>query len=297
MAAVSLDGSAIAAAPPTSLRGRDREWGAVSSALRCARSHTSSAVVIGGHAGAGCTRFVAAIGEAAGAAGLSVVSGSASRVTCVAPLTPLLEAIDALPDGPSSDWVGKSPSGLVDEAAAWLARQAARRPTAVVLDDLQWADPPLLAALRVLSVRLRSYPLVWALARHPGGADPGADEFFREFQTVLGAACVVLPPLNAAAVREIVTDLLGAEPDHEVVALAERAGGNPGLLTDLVLGSRRDGTIEVVDGRAVLRSWKLPERLQLNVLHRLERLTAEARQFVELGALSDPSSSSTTWRD
>ena len=285
MATASLDRTAIAAAAPASLRGRDREWGAVSSALRCARSHTSSAVVIEGHAGAGCTRFLAAVAEVAGGAGFSVVSGAASQVTSVAPLTPLLEAIDALPDGPNSEWFGESPSGVVDEIAACLARQATRRPTAVVLDDLQWADPVLLAALRILSVRLRSCPLVWVLARHPGEADACGDQFVREFETVLGAARVVLPPLGDTGVREIVTDLLGAEPDHEVVALAERAGGNPGLLTDLVLGSRRDGTIEVVDGCAVLRSWKLPERLELNVLHRLERLTAEARQFVELGAL------------
>lgn len=285
MAAASQDRSVMAAAPPAPLRGRDREWEAVSSALRCARGHTSSAVVIEGHAGAGCTTFLAAISEVAGGTGFSVVSGAASRVTCAVPLTPLLEAIDALPDGPSSGSVGKSPAALVDEAAARLTHQAARQPTAVVIDDLQWADPMLLAALRILSVRLRSYPLVWVLARHVGEADPCADEFVREFETVLGAARVVLPPLDTAAVREIVTDLLGAEPDHDVVALTERAGGNPGLLTDLVLGSRRDGTIDVVDGRGVLRSWKPPERLELNALHRLERLTAEARQFVEVGAL------------
>lgn len=281
----ALGRGALVAAPPSSLRGRDREWEAVSSALRCARSSTSSAVVIEGHAGAGCTRFLAAVAEVAGGAGFSVVSGSASRVTCVAPLTPLLEAIDALPYGPNGGWVAKSPSALLDEAAARLTRQTGRRPTVVVLDDLQWADPMLLAALRILSVRLRSYPLVWALARHAGEADPCADEFVREFETMLGAARVLLSPLDTAAVGEIVADLLRAEPDDDVVALANRAGGNPGLLNDLVLGSRRDGTIAVVDGRAVLRSWRPPERLERNVLHRLERLTAAARQFVEVGAL------------
>lgn len=281
----ALDRGALAATPPSSLRGRDREWAAVSLALRCARSHTSSAVVIEGHAGAGCTRFLSAVAEVAGGAGFSVVSGSASRVTSVAPLTPLLEAIDTLPDGPNSGWVGKSPSGLVDEAAARLTRQAARRPTVVVLDDLQWADPMLLATLRILSVRLRPYPLVWVLARHVGEADLCADEFVLEFETVLGAARLVLPPLDTAAVGEIVTDLLGAEPDDDVVALTGRAAGNPGLLTDLVLGSRRDGTIAAVDGRGVLRSWRPPERLERNVLHRLKRLTAAARQFVEVGAL------------
>jgi DNA-binding CsgD family transcriptional regulator/tetratricopeptide (TPR) repeat protein len=258
---------------------------AISSALECARSRTSSAVLIEGHAGAGCSRLLSAVAEVGVAAGFSVASGSASRVTWLAPLTPLLEAIDALPGGPNSGWAGRLPGELLDEAAACLKRHAGRKPTVVVLDDLQRADPMLLAALRVLSVRLRSHPLVWVFARHAGEAGPGADEFVRDLEDAVGATRVVLLPLDTAAVREIVTDLLGAEPADDLVALADRAGGNPGLLTDLVLGSRRDGSIDVVEGHGILRSWRPPRQLELNVLQQLERLTAAARQFVEVGAV------------
>ncbi|MDQ1494006.1 MAG: hypothetical protein QOG69_489 [Actinomycetota bacterium] len=286
MSAASLDRSAIAKRAPASLRGRDHEWEALSSStLECARARASSAVLIEGHAGVGCTSLLSALAEAAVAARSSVASGSVSRVTSLAPLTPLLEAIDALPGEPNSGWVGKSPEGLLDEAAACLKRQAVSRPTVVVLDDLQRADPMLLAALRVLSVRLRSYPLVWAFAWHPGEADPGASVLVRDFEASLGATRVVLRPLDTVAVGEIVTDLLGAEPDDDLFALTERAAGNPGLITDLVLGSRGDGSIDVVEGRAVLRSWRPPKRLELNVLRQLERLTAAARQFVEVAAV------------
>ena len=55
----------------------------------------------------------------------------------------------------------------------------AQGPLLLTLDDLHWADPMTLLALRSMTRDLASYPLVWMLARTTGSGDgPRLDRLF-----------------------------------------------------------------------------------------------------------------------
>src|SRR3954471_15920397 len=60
---------------------------------------------------------------------------------------------------------------LVGELHSRVEERAARGPQLVALDDLQWAEPTTLLALRTLIPELASYPLVWILSRTTGSGD------------------------------------------------------------------------------------------------------------------------------
>ncbi len=153
-------------------------------------------------------------------------------------------------------------------------------PALVSLDDLQWADPATLAALR----RLGRRPLAWLLTRR---TPPCADASGRLFDLMEdhGAARCVLTPLGDDAMAEIVIDLLGARPDAGLAGLAAGAGGNPALLTDLMTGLLEEGRIQISGGRARLSSVRLPDRLRSSVRRRLDGFGPRTRRLLTVAAV------------
>ena len=65
--------------------------------------------------------------------------------------------------------------------------------------------------------------------------------------------------MDQAGVAQIAADVLGAEPDSELLKMAERPAGNPFLLVELLSGLREEGLVRVESGRAELVEWRLPE--------------------------------------
>ena len=70
---------------------------------------------------------------------------------------------------------------------------------------------------------------------------------------------VDLGPLDGAAVLLVVRDMLGADPDDELLALAMRSGGSPFLLVELLHGLLDEGRVQVENGKAqvVGRSFRI----------------------------------------
>ena len=60
-----------------------------------------------------------------------------------------------------------------------------------------------------------------------------------------GAAKIVLGPLDQAGVAHMAADVLGAEPDPELLKMSERPAGNPFLLVELLSGLREEGLVRV----------------------------------------------------
>ncbi|MGR6918980.1 BTAD domain-containing putative transcriptional regulator [[Actinomadura] parvosata] len=104
----------------------------------------------------------------------------------------------------------------------WLAAIAARRPVAVVLDDLHWADATTLELLGgILTVRA---PILLLAAYR-------ADESRHLTETLAALARatplrLALPGLNDDAVARLVRTECDAD-DHTIAGIAERTGGNP----------------------------------------------------------------------
>ena len=140
-----------------------------------------------------------------------------------------------------------------------LEQRAAAAPVLVCLDDLHWASPTTLAALRTLPRDLRKHPVAWLLARS-STPQRAAENMFDQLEKD-GAARVTLAPLDTDAVAAMLADAFGAPPDQALAELARGAAGNPSLVAELVGGLRDDHAVQVTGGRAVLASARLPERI------------------------------------
>src|SRR5216683_554871 len=205
------------------MRGREREWQIVLDLLRRAGEGRGSALLVDGESGMGKSLLLSEAARAAGSQGFTLAAAAADELGRLVPLRPLLKALGespgtlaaeaAAPDGPDMRmW-------LVDRLRARLETRAGAGPVLVSLDDLQWADPVTLLALRTLPRQLASYPLLWVLAR---STVQGSDTR-RLFELLErdGATRVSLLALTDAAVGELVMSELGAKPDPGLLDLAE----------------------------------------------------------------------------
>jgi predicted ATPase len=191
--------------------GRDAERRAVGELLRRARRGTGGVVLVEGEPGIGKSRLLGeSVSEAAGQ-GFSLAAGAADRL-------------------------GRTIPFFASRAAlrADLERRAAVAPVLVSLDDLQWASPAMLAALRSLPGELKSHPIAWILARSSARHED-AGLLFSALERD-GATRITLGPLDGDAVASLLTDAFGALAGMP----AEPAAGR---LADTVLASPRRTTV------------------------------------------------------
>jgi DNA-binding CsgD family transcriptional regulator/tetratricopeptide (TPR) repeat protein len=177
---------------------------------------------------------------------------------------------------------------LVEQVEDHLEKRASEGPVLVTLDDLQWADPTTLLALRSSIADLASYPLVWILSRTPGCRSGSGDADVGRLYELLerqGARRMVLEPLDDDAVAEVIEDLLGGTPEPELRELATGVGGNPFLLVEWVCGLRDERAVALVDGRVRLVSPDVPHRLQQIARRRLRGRSAATRQLLQVAAV------------
>ena len=208
-------------------------------------------------------------------------SGEAEQVAAS-----LRARLAAEPDGPSvGDRLARSLG--VGEAlgadTAWAVRRllevlAAERPLVVVLEDVHWAEPPMLDLVDAVIEHVHGRVLFLCLARpelleqRPGWA-AGKPR----------AVTTTLPPLAPADTRRIAELLLGEETPTAVVdRICETAEGNPLYVEQLTAMLRDQGLL--VDGvwtGSDHAEIEIPETLQALVAARLDRLDPVPRLILE----------------
>ena len=159
------------------------------------------------------------------------------------------------------------------EEVPWAFRRycetlAARRPVVLALDDLHWADPPLLDLVEYLAASARDAPiLLVCIAR---------EELAEERPAIPGlGASLALEPLsddetNALADQLLPESALDADTHDRLVAAAE---GNPLFLEQLVAHIAETGLLEP------------PETLRALLAARLDRLGPGERGVLERAAV------------
>ncbi|MCZ2826912.1 MULTISPECIES: helix-turn-helix transcriptional regulator [unclassified Modestobacter] len=276
----------------TPLRGRDTQLALLRARVTAAqRDGRGRVVVISGAAGTGKSRLLQEARALARDAGARIVAVSGDPDEHVIPHGPLLDAVqagphpvlprallDALPSGAQQGW------WLRNELEARLQEVAVEQPVLVCVDDLQWCDHATLRVIRTLPPRLAADAVVWVVAVRQGESDPAVSATVRAL-TEIGADRVDLQPLDGDAVAFLAGDLLGAPPDESVLTSAARAGGHPLLLVELLRGWREERLVQVEEGRARLVGDVLPARLRDAVACRTERLSAPARELLQIGAV------------
>lgn len=251
-----------------------------------------SVVLVTGPAGAGKTTLLSEAASLAPGKGVRVFCGGGDPAARAVPLGAVLDALVSAEDSPVDPArlhdLSRSPDQrlwLLRELQESLETAAQRSPLLIVIDDLQWADAATAGAVATLSRRLATHRIGWLLALRDGELPEVAGEAISRLKAA-GAAEVRLGPLDEAAVAEVAHDVLGGEPDKALRQVLTRADGQPFLLTELLSGLRDEHLVRVVGGTAVLAAGAtLPRRFVGTVAGQLARLTAPARDAVEMASV------------
>src|SRR5271163_3868153 len=266
------------------IRGRDSELAVLGLHLDQLLSGIGTVVLVEGGAGMGKSRLLGEVTAMARRLSIEVGCGAADPGDTIVQLSVLMEALfkgrPPILDSAALGDAHASPEQrywLLQDLEALLEEAALKGPLLVCLDDVQWADSGTAAALRTLPSRLATVPIGWVVALRPGQGSPQVRSAVDVLESQ-GAAKIALGPLDQSGVAQMAADILGAEPDSELLKMAERPGGNPFLLVELLSGLREEGLVRADSGRAELAEWRLPHRVSESMRLRLERMSDSARQ-------------------
>jgi DNA-binding CsgD family transcriptional regulator/RecA/RadA recombinase len=274
----------------TRLRGREDELDLIRSQVLVLGQGRGSVTVIEGPPGSGKTRLLAEAVDIARGRGTLVASGGAARGDRVVPMGALLNSLvggaEPLLDPASFRDLRTLPElryWLIQEIEEMLERLASDHAIVIAVDDLQWADASSVAALEALTLRLASLPIGWLGAVRTTEASADLRAMLARLYAA-GGLRIELGPLPEAAVGQLIADRAGATPDESLLKLAASAGGAPFWLTELLLGLREDGLLEVRDGQAMTRATRLPTRMRVTMRDRLTRMSRPERDVVTVAA-------------
>ena len=248
-----------------SLLERDSAQEAAAGYLAEAVTGHGRLVFVAGEAGVGKTVFVDSV-VASAAATVSVALGACDGSATPAPLGPLREM---LPDLPADVW----PDGADRHEVFTRLTEALRdpvRPFLLVIEDAHWADDATLDLIRHVARRvhrLGALVLVTYRSEETTGQHP-LRLVLGDVASAVGIRRIDLAPLTLDAVRRLVGS----------AGSRRRRGAVPGDRGQPVL---RDGGDR---GRRERR----PRSVHDAVLSRTARLTAEARDSLEVVALAGP---------
>jgi len=251
-------------------------------------------VVLYGPSGIGKSTVLDVLAGEATGRGETVLSTAPAEADQSLPFAGLVDLFATLPDGALADLPGPQRealdaallrSGGADPQAGdlalrlavrgVLARCAALAPVLLVVDDVQWLDPPTADVLRFALRRLRGARVRALLAERveDGGASgPGA------LLCPAGAAELAVPPLAP----EDVVELAAAHglPARVAARLHADSGGNPYLALTVcrALAGHR---------LAPWRSVPMPERVRAVLRRRISQLSTGVRRTLLAAALAN----------
>jgi class 3 adenylate cyclase/tetratricopeptide (TPR) repeat protein len=146
---------------------------------------------------------------------------------------------------------------------------AQEQPTALVFEDLHWAEPTLLDLIQSLAARVRDAPLLLLTSARP--------EFFDVAPTWgsgLRYSAIQLEPLSDQGARRLAQSLMGGGPRSEetVQDLVMTSGGNPLFLEELASS---------IAERATRPRGGLPSTIQSIIAARLDALPRHERSVLQ----------------
>jgi DNA-binding NarL/FixJ family response regulator len=267
-----------------------------------------SLILLAGEAGVGKTTLAR---RALAGSGLAVLEGFATPggASAFAPLVEVLRAHlrstagGPLVEGPLADHLALllpelgpatregDPATLFEAIRLALATIAARQPTAIFLDDLQWADDATLELLPALARTLSEQPLL-ILAAYRSDELPRAHPIRRmrsELRRSGHLRQISVEPFDAAATAALVDRILGPVAPTLRRAVFDRTDGIPLYVTELSAALAASGRLqsgssglELVDGAEV----PLPDSVRDAVLLRATGLSEDARAAAMAAAVA-----------
>jgi class 3 adenylate cyclase/tetratricopeptide (TPR) repeat protein len=191
----------------------------------------------------------------------------------LAPWLPLL-AIPfnaSVPTTPETDRIdiGFRHERLHDAVEQFL-RRVLMMPSLIVVEDAHWLDDASAFLLRHLTRAQAPAPWLVVITQRPGGT-PFVSESYGDL--------IELAPLAGDAATRLALSAAGdvALSAQELAAIAERAGGNPLFVCELVAAAMADGTVDA-----------LPQTVETLMTARIDTLEPSDRQLLRYAAVIGP---------
>jgi DNA-binding NarL/FixJ family response regulator len=270
------------------LVGRARELERLEALAMRAADGQGAVCVITGEPGIGKTRLVERALAGWKSRGFETYAAAAWEMEQRRPFGLISDAL-RLRDPADGGRSERDPAGVDFQVAERLIDliedQAMTAPVAIVVEDLQWADPPSLTVLGWLAREGAQLRLLLACTLRP---DPARQEVRALLATLdrLGVPRIELGPLGDGEVTDLVAAAVGGPPADGLLHLVSAANGNPLHITELVAALRADHALATdQDGRVDVADGQVPVSLRKTMLHRLARLPEPVRDLLRAGSV------------
>ena len=284
--------------PADALVGRDSEMAMLAGLITEVSAGRGSSVIIEGEPGIGKSALVRAAVAGAPEAGCQVFWGGGDELGQALPLLPFLDGLGVrepstnprrnaivrlLRGEMTADRGTDVPAALAEQLLALVTEQCTTRPTILVVDDLQWADPASVTLWGRLARSARQVPLLLVGMMRPV---PLRDDLLALRRVVADTARLQLTELTGTAVADLVAALAGGRPDGNLLRLADGAAGNPLYVTELVAALARGSSLTITEaGAAELASGSAPSSLSAAIADRLGFVAGPTREVLRAAAL------------
>lgn len=264
--------------------GRESIVSYLSRKLEDTQAGIGSAVVVDGLPGMGKSRLLDELARRGAAVGLAVAAGSATGLDRLAPLATLQTLLHPLDLAALTGPTATNRMVLLDHIQGAIEAYARERRVLMLLDDAQWADELSALALRTLVPALASFPILWVFARRTRPTRAWTQQTL-DWLVDDGVERLTLRPLTDEDIERVCVDLLGAQPESAVLALAARSEGNPFLLQELLTTARDTGQIVIHGDTATVVGGDLAVDFLDSVDRRIAHLSDDARRLLDVGAI------------
>jgi len=182
-----------------------------------------------------------------------------------------------------------APEQIAEEMAqAWprlLSGLARSLPIALVIEDIHWADEPMLRMVETLATRSRGPVLIMATAR------PEFGEAHAGFGTAADLSVISLRSLTESQSAQLVGELLGSAqlPPALIDDIQRKADGNPFFLEEIIGRLIEEGALTMIDGKwhATERAAtvQLPDTIYALLAARIDALPADEKRLLQQAAV------------
>ncbi|HLF27551.1 MAG TPA: adenylate/guanylate cyclase domain-containing protein [Anaerolineae bacterium] len=173
-----------------------------------------------------------------------------------------------------------------------LRAMAARRPLALILEDIHWADPSSVELLIKLLPLTAEAPLLFCLVTRPDRDAPGW-KLVAAAREAMGAGLteLALNPLSESDSRQLVSNLLEIEslPENTRGLILKKAEGNPFFVEEVIrMLIDRGAIVKTERGWAAgkeIENVEIPDNLQGLLLARIDRLPEDVKRTLRVASV------------